>query len=168
MTTKKLFLDLESEGLYSWYGNKITCICAKTSDGEIFKESLRDKDEGMLIRYFLNWVKERQDHVLVFHNGVKFDIPFICARACVNGFSYDKFSFLTKMDFSDTMKVASKWIKLDDLATLYGIENKTGDGKGAVDLYKLGRFDDLENYCLKDVEITEQVYNKMSELVKWK
>lgn len=164
--TNKLFLDLETTGLSPWYGKKITCICAKDSEGNVFQESLKNMNEGILIRYFLNWVKERQDYTLVFHNGMKFDIPFLCARACANGFNYEKFKFILWMRFADTMNVVSKWIKLNDLAILYGVARKNGDGAGAIELYNRGRFEELEKYCLQDVEVTKQVYEKMNQMVR--
>lgn len=163
----KLYLDIETTGLDPWFGSKITCICAKaefTNNNEqkfeIFQESLRDKDEGMLIRYFFNWLANKTDCMFVFHNGVKFDIPFILTRATINGFSMDKFDFIFKMSFFDTMTIIKKWLSLNDLAKLYRVEGKNGTGENAIALYQAGKFDELENYCMQDVNVTKNVYEK--------
>lgn len=164
INTNKIFLDLETEGLSPWFDQKITCICAKDSQNNIFQQSLKDQEENDLIKNFINWILERKDHTLVFHNGISFDIPFLLTRAVINGFSIPKIDFITRMNYFDTIKIVYKWFKLDELATLYGIKNKTGNGKLAIQQYQNGDFESLENYCMNDVEITEQVYNTYLKL----
>lgn len=36
--------------------------------------------------------------------------------------------------------------------------NKSGDGLGAIEMYKEGRMEELKKYCLQDVQITKEIY----------
>ena len=72
-----LIFDIETTGLYPWEGDKVTCICAKTSEGREFKSA--SEDDAELIKDFNEWLKDLlvSDYVLVTKNGRRFDVPFI-------------------------------------------------------------------------------------------
>jgi len=166
---KYIIFDIETTGLNPWYGDRITCICAKDSEGNIFGYS--HEQETKIIDSFYVWLAKYKggDHTLITKNGLSFDIPFILTRfqmfaikgACDNG-SMEIFNF----EHFDLHTVTSKWVRLSDMATLYGVENKSGDGKNAIKLWKEGKIKKLLSYCHKDVEVTEQVYLKWNNAHK--
>jgi hypothetical protein len=102
----------------------------------------------------------------VTHNGIAFDIPFILSRGWA--FRHDMRGIYIYLEHFDTMKIAAKWISLQDLATLLQCDLKNGNGLNALYLYKAKKFDELENYCMQDVEVTEQIFLKWHQLKKEK
>ena len=58
-------------------------------------------------------------------------------------------------------------ISLDSLASSTLGTQKLADGLQAIEWYKTGKFDDLVEYCKKDVEITRQLYmfGKMNKYI---
>lgn len=162
---KFIVLDIETEGLCPWYGNRITCICAKDSYGEKFQ--LIDHDELKLINSFIVWLqyKPPQEFILITKNGKQFDIPFILTRLTIRGGTYPEDAlFLLIYEHLDLQELTKKKIPLDDMARLFNCRLKSGTGKNAVMLWKMERFDDLLKYCMQDVEITEEVYLKWKSL----
>lgn len=49
-------------------------------------------------------------------------------------------------------------ISLEKLAQANLGAGKTGDGAHAIELYKEGKMDELKSYCLKDVELTKELF----------
>jgi len=76
-------------------------------------------------------------------------------EACSMTHSYDHF---------DLHEITKKWISLDDMARIIGCKLKTGTGKGAIQLWKERKIDELIKYCAQDVEVTEEVYLKHKQL----
>jgi DEAD/DEAH box helicase domain-containing protein len=50
-------------------------------------------------------------------------------------------------------------VKLDNIAHATLGEGKSGDGLKAIKLYREGKIDELRDYCLDDVRITQQIYD---------
>jgi len=164
---KYIVFDIETTGLNPWYNDRITCICAKDSEGNIFESS--DQKETKIIDSFYSWLEKYRngDHTLITKNGLGFDIPFILTRfqlyaikgSCDNG-------SLKLLDFEhfDLQTVTKKRVSLSDMAFMYNVENKSGDGKNAIKLWKNNKIKDLISYCHQDVFVTERVYLKWNEL----
>jgi len=162
----KITLDIETTGLNPWFNKQVTCIGAKTSEGHTFLQSRKENTEEELLKKFMKWFNERYNEgftTLSTHNGLSFDIPFLLTRMTLNDIKVYPKNPLIKAKQEDSMVPFKGWMKLDNLAIAYGIQNKTGNGKGAIDLYNQERFQELESYCWMDVIITEKVNKEMAE-----
>ena len=162
---KYVVFDIESTGLLSWYGDRITCICAKDSDGNRF--SMVDENENSLIKSYLEWIKKRSpnNYFIITKNGKQFDIPFILARLALQkepGFKEGL--FILDYEHLDLHEITSKRVSLNDMAKLLGCIPKSGTGLNAIKLWNDGRYDALKNYCAQDVNTTEEVYLKWRSL----
>ena len=76
-----LILDIETTGLSPWYGDKITCICAKAVGGNIdypFAEAGDNEEE--IITKFLHFAGRHSGKTFITKNGKGFDVPFIIVR----------------------------------------------------------------------------------------
>jgi len=99
---------------------------------------------------------------LVTKGGDHFDIPFVCTRQI--RISQDDrrppFPLLSFRHFNLSKQgLKNKYITLDDMATILRIPGKMGSGFGAIKLFNEGKYDELKKYCMKDVEITEYIFN---------
>ena len=162
---KYIVLDIETDGLCPWYGNRITCICAKDIDSNMLKTT--NKDELEMIDLLLEWLTPRshKEYILVTKNGKQFDVPFILTRLAIRShFNNRDALHLLLYEHLDLHEIAKKKVSLDDMARLFKCKLKSGTGKNAVMLWNMERFDDLLNYCTQDVEITEEVYLKWKSL----
>lgn len=163
---KAIFLDIETTGLNAVYGNEVTCISAITADQTdddllMVQGAMGEKD---LLRAIIDFLMERKDHVLITVNGRKFDIPFIHIRCRTNEMKSEK---LTKMkQFDLATDITKKYISCDDLASLFCVPNKVGDGLRAIQYYYAEKFEELKEYCRKDTEITQMIFMKYWSLKK--
>jgi uncharacterized protein YprB with RNaseH-like and TPR domain len=165
---RHIVFDIETTGLNPWHGDRITCICAKDSEGEWFKETDRNQEENDMIRSFLVWVSRRNKHILITKNGLGFDIPFILSRLVLSGAcylkDYDAMDLLVKKIHLDLHTITKKWVSLNDMATLFKCQNKSGSGKNAIKLHENEEYEELIDYCCQDVLVTEQVYLRYERL----
>lgn len=142
MSSKYLVLDIESTGLHPCEGARITCICAKTSEGNWFRHS--GDDEYSLIYDFLTWLGANyKDHFLITANGRGFDVPFITIRAFHHGFAFQDVTALHNMFHVDICQWTKKWMSVNDLAHLLLGKSKYMDGKSAIVLFAEKKFDEL-------------------------
>jgi uncharacterized protein YprB with RNaseH-like and TPR domain len=161
---KYIVMDVETTGLCAWYGDMITCICAKTDDGHEFKEAVQEENtEARLIEHFLTWVTlQGNDVFLISKNGKGFDIPFIQTRMVKLHMPYTE--KLLNYKHLDLQLMTKKWMSLDDMAKLLNCERKNGNGIDAIFMFRNGEFKELIEYCMQDVNVTEQVYKKLKSL----
>jgi predicted PolB exonuclease-like 3'-5' exonuclease len=169
----EVVLDIETTGLHPWQSNGITCICAKdiTTKRE-FKSCFGD--ERKIINEFARWVKtlKPKNTILITANGRDFDIPFMCTRILLHYTTksikaYPLLLFLMGCNQFDVLNdIIDKRISLNNIAKLYGLPQKTGNGLQAIELFKQGKYSELMRYCWDDVLLTERVYliyKKLSE-----
>lgn len=156
-----IVFDLESQGLNPCYGDKITCICAKDNDGDIFKKA-GDNEKEIILNFF-NWLSSKKDYFFVTINGKDFDIPFIITRCFLNGIDFLSSEFLLKVPNFDLQQLTSKKISLSDLAILFLGTKKSNYGKYAIILATEKRYEELIKYCMEDVLLTEKIYYKIKE-----
>lgn len=164
LPSRYVVADIETNGLNPVYGDRITCICARDNLGNAFSEV--GEDELQLIQRFLAWLNPRSSHTLVTANGRDFDVPFIFARAVLLGVSTAEIAFLLSMEHFDLQHITKRKISLNDLATLFLGEQKSGNGFEAIRLFEQRRLDELKGYCIGDVLLTERVflaYGKLRE-----
>lgn len=90
--------------------------------------------------------------LLVGFNSDGFDIPVLRKL-------YPPLSDIQSLDMLSVIKERAGFrVKLDSLAAGTLGTNKSADGLAAIAMYREGRIDELKEYCLKDVEITRDVY----------
>jgi 3'-5' exonuclease len=164
----EIVVDIETTGLLPWFGDRVTCICARDSNGDTF--SYAGDDEHKIVSKFFNWIIKMKKSCLITFNGKHFDIPFIMTRfTMLNRFClFDEKSIMLNWQHIDLhqelKKLTGKRISLDTVAKLMGCDSKSGKGKDAIELWRQGRFDELKAYCMQDVEVTWQVYHKYKKL----
>ena len=175
-----VFFDIETTGLLPWYGDQVTCIGAKfhspsfqwTTEHMFTAAEDPDNDESevALLSEIAAFLKDMMDNeecgqvCLVTKNGKEFDLPFILARMTLNGFSLGLMAEIVQCDHFDLHHVTSKRVSLQQIAELYGVDQKSGTGENAIKLWEEGRLDELKEYCWQDVLTTEQVFLKWKEL----
>lgn len=162
MFIRHLTFDIETTGLDP-INSRITCICAKTPEGEEFK--FCNCEEKETIKDFLKLFDLYDIVSLVSANGKDFDIPFILDRAYILGLDFKpKVEEITNKPHFDVVNdICSKKISLNNLAKLYGFPVKTGNGLEAIKLWNEKKIDKLVNYCANDVRLTEKVYLRYLE-----
>lgn len=151
-------IDIETTGLNP-VQHKITCICAKTNTGKWFAQSMGN--EYQLVQDFIEWIDDIIQHKtlkVITKNGLQFDVPFLCTRACVNSYVAERIGYMVECEHIDLQTLFRSRISMDDMCTLTGIENKRGSGREAIELAQRYLWNDLKEYCKKDVEITEKLY----------
>lgn len=157
-----IVFDIETTGLNPTT-SKITCICAKSISGNDYKGS--HTNESGLIKDFLKWVFDENCNLLISANGKDFDIPFILVRAYLNNLLSSFGQDLIKLKHFDVINdITDKKISLNNLAKLYGFELKSGNGINAIKLFEEMKLEELMNYCMNDVLLTEKVYLKFKEV----
>lgn len=167
-----IVLDIETTGLNPWYADRVTCICTKTDKGD--KQTFWNDDEGSLLACFFDYFFESQDimkgDTLITKNGKLFDIPFIMARSVINDLATDNINFMDILGYNhiDLHEITTKWTSLEDMAKVLGIpenERKIGTGLTAIKLWYAKRYDELLEYCMRDVILTEKVYLLREKLI---
>ncbi len=128
-------LEVSFVGVYSYDQNKYLSFFEKDLDqlGPLLQKT------GLLIGFSMN----------------RFDLPVLEKHCKFNLFA------LPRLDLLDEIELAlGHRISLDILAkTNLGIGKTHSTGLEAIRLYKEGRFDELEHYCLNDVKITKELYD---------
>mgnify|MGYP001617869376 FL=1 len=168
---QQVFLDVETQKSFDQVGGyfpdrlgiSFVGVCIRNGfDGKGEMKGFFEQDSPQL------WPIIEHADVVVGFNIVSFDIETF--RSYYSG-NLDKWPVL---DLLDRFKVATGHrISLDSIAQqTLGIQ-KTGSGLDALKYYAKKEFDKLSSYCLKDVEITRDVYDygrtkgKLKFLNKW-
>ena len=168
---QQVFLDVETQKSFDQVGGyfpdrlgiSFVGVCIRNGfDGKGEMKGFFEKDLPQL------WTIIEHTDVVVGFNIANFDVETL--RPYYSG-NLDKWPVL---DLLDRFKVATGHrISLDSIAQqTLGIQ-KTGSGLDALEYYAKKEFDKLSSYCLKDVEITRDVYDygrtkgKLKFLNKW-
>ena len=93
--------------------------------------------------------------VTVCYNGVGFDMPIL--RKYYDSSAVGRHRYLAHQSklhdpFSRLRDALGEWPKLNTLLCLNGIDSKLSCGAGAVEMWEAGRRDELQAYCMYDVE----------------
>ncbi len=127
-------------------------------------------DEGQILRQFWNRLGKTRPSLIITHNGLGFDLPFIKKRSIIHGvkppFEISLAKFRTEPVF-DTMAVWSNWdmrgwVKLDVLARALGVETKSGSGAQVGEMWEKQPKKDVAEYCLQDTYVTYACYARMT------
>jgi len=129
-------LGVSAVGVYLYTKNEYICYT--------------DKDKSELLKLF------GEKCILIGFSSTKLDIPLLSYFLDIDIFPYPR------IDISDEIEIRTgRLIKLDDLAKLNLGISKTGKAIDAPRLYKEGKIEELKEYCLQDVKITKELYEKI-------
>jgi len=152
---------------------RICCIgiIKENAAGEIIqKEVFKGSEKEILAKF---WQAAKGVTRFIGHNVWAFDMPFIVQRSVINGVKPLPISFRRyyKEPLFDTMLEWSFWNydkdknhKLDTLAKVLGLPSSKDEMDGSMvwKYYQDGKIEDICKYCMKDVELTRQIYYKMT------
>lgn len=169
-------------GLDGLFGS-IACICYAFDDGEVFSQMTGLFNEAEMLEEFFSHVEKRirvehhsgvgsLDLVMVGHNVVGFDLPFIKHRAIINRVvppNVFRKAFNAKPwdnNVADTMLMWSsdreKRASMDKLCKAFGIAGKGDfDGSMVADTWPSDPQKVIE-YCKEDVIRTREIYNRLT------
>ena len=128
-------------------------------------------DEKEILTKF--WEAARGAELFVGFNVMDFDLRFIYQRSVIMGVKPTQqlnFAKFRSNPIYDVMHEWSRWsnlgrTSLHGLAKALGLpSSKEGDieGKDVAKAYAQGRLKEICRYCEKDVELTRQIYKKMT------
>lgn len=166
---EELFLKTGLEGTFG----RICCIgYIKEDNREVIKKGvLSGSEKGMLQRF---WDIASDVERFVGHNIWSFDLPFIYKRSLISGVKPRtdiSFARYRNTPIYDTMCEWELWNldkdrkqKLDTLAKVFNLPSSKDEMDGSIiwQYFQEGKIEDICRYCMKDVELTRQVYYKMT------
>ena len=147
------------------YG-QICCICVDDNGKErIYTD---ESGEAAMLADFWNDLRVMEPYFIA-HNA-KFDIPFLYHRSVINQIQPPKFFKSHGRHDRDHFCTMEAWagfngkISLNNLAKILGLGQKMNDMDGSQvwPEYQKGNFKKIAEYCLQDVRLTKQVYNKLT------
>jgi len=150
------------------YG-RILCIGYLKEPEMVRADVLVGKEREILLKF---WRLAERVELFIGHNIMEFDLPFIYKRSIIHQVKPSQWlSFARYRNFPifDTMKEWERWsasnISLDELAKVLGLKSsKSGgiDGSKVYDYYQKNKLNEIYEYCKADVEVTRQIYQKMT------
>ena len=144
---------------------KVTCVT--TTDGEnntVYIDKAVEV-EGAVVKELKQLKYDLDDHFqkggkLLGHNIVAFDLPAL--RDSMDIYIVRKYLEDKETRCIDTSrmmtKAAGKRIQLDNLAKCNLDSKKSGDGLAAVRWWSEGKYEEVAKYCLKDSQLTLDVW----------
>jgi Predicted 3'-5' exonuclease related to the exonuclease domain of PolB len=132
-----------------------------------------EQTEAQALKDFLELMSDFDPEcdLLVGHNIINFDLPFIFQRCLANNIAVKPFIDLSEFNVRGVYDTMRAWwlgsrnrVALDDVAWALGIESsKTGEVEGSkvFDLYQAGKLAEIREYNLNDVRVTRKVYERM-------
>ena len=125
-------------------------------------------EERRILEAFWDVVKARRDWCFITYNGLAFDLPFLLRRSIYLGLTpttgLPLRPFALDSHF-DVMRVLSNWergdaVRLDIVAELLGLSKSPPgmDGSQVLGLWRAGRVEEIEAYCLGDVRLVYEVF----------
>jgi Predicted 3'-5' exonuclease related to the exonuclease domain of PolB len=133
-----------------------------------------EQEEAEALGSFLGLMADfdRDCDVVVGHNIIGFDLPFIFQRCLANNIPVKPFVDLSDYHVQAVFDTMRAWwlgdrrsrVSLDDIAWALGLESsKTADVEGSkvFDLYQTGKLAEIREYNLNDVRLTRKVYERL-------
>jgi len=158
----------DSKGALDALTGRIVCIGLLFDDGQGITEApILEVDERRLLERF--WSALGESDVLVGHNILEFDLPFIRQRSWIHGIKPSRGVDLRKYytaDIVDTMQLWNNWApkkgsKLDNLASALGCGTKNGHGEDVAKWWANRDTASILKYCMQDVRLTYHVYCRL-------
>ena len=132
-----------------------------------------EQEEAQALKDFLALMSDFDPEcdLIVGHNIINFDLPFIFQRCLTNNIAVKPFIDLGEFHVHGVYDTMRAWwlggrnrVALDDIAWALGIESsKTGEVEGSkvFELYQAGKLAEIREYNLNDVRVTRKVYERM-------
>lgn len=170
------YLDIETDSLKADFGTMLSWAI-KFKDSSVSKVDFITKKElfngSTDIRIVNSLVKALEDiKIVVTYYGTGFDIPFIRAKALHYDIEFPAYADLYHFDIYYTVKsklcISSK--SLANACDYLNIDGKTPLDKNIWRRAKYGDGDAIQEvlkHNVADVEILEQLHNKLSPFAKW-
>ena len=147
----------------------ILCIgYVKETDRGISQDVITGSEPEILHKF---WDVAKDVDLFIGHNILDFDLKFILQRSIIHRVKPTRdlsFARYQSYQIYDTMHEWTCWgrehVDLDRLAKALGLESPktTMDGSMVYDYHKDGRDQEIYDYCLRDVETTRKIYNRMN------
>jgi DNA polymerase elongation subunit (family B) len=125
-------------------------------------------DERVILEAFWDVVRSGRDWRFVTYNGLAFDLPYLVRRSIYVGVPPS--AVLPLRPYApdthfDVMRVLSNWertdaVRLDIVAELLGLRKWPPgmEGSQVLGLWRAGRVDEIEAYCLGDVRLAYEIF----------
>lgn len=161
----------DGKGALDALTGRIVCIGLLFDDGQQISEApIAELDERRLLERF--WTSLGEADVLVGHNLLEFDLPFIRQRSWIHGIHPSRQIDLRKYytaDLVDTMQVWNNWAPkkgatLENLATALGCGAKAGHGTDVAQWWASRDLASIVKYCMQDVWVTYRVFCRLKYL----
>lgn len=146
---------------------RILCLSYAINDGQVVCLS---GDEKEILEKF--WQVAKGTDLFVGHNILDFDLKFIWQRSVILGVKPSRdlsFARYRQEPVFDIMQEWTKWeyrsgVSLDKLARALAIESpkKDIDGSKVYEYYKKGKLQEIYEYCNRDVEVTREIYKRIT------
>ena len=127
-------------------------------------------DEKEILRKF--WAIAKGADLFIGHNVMDFDLRFIYKRSIILGIRPSKelsFARYRNNPIFDTMYEWERWsgkgTSLHKLSIALGLASPKEegiDGSKVYDHFLAGKSDEIYKYCMRDVEATRRVYNRIT------
>ena len=127
-------------------------------------------NEIEVLRQFWERMGQLRPSLIITHNGLGFDLPFIKKRSIIHQikppFDINLAKFRTDPVY-DTMAIWSNWdmrgwVKLDVLAKALNVDTKSGSGSQVAEMWEQGLQKETAEYCLQDNFVTYACYCRMT------
>lgn len=158
---KQLFLDVETQKVFDTVGGYFPEKLGISFVGAILRDGFPETGEGTETRYELFesdlsqlWPVIENADVLIGYNLKGFDLP------ALSPYYPGDHQKLPVLDLLEVIKDSyGRRVSLDSVAKATLNLQKSGTGLDAITYYETGQFDKLAKYCMRDVEITRDVYD---------
>jgi DNA polymerase elongation subunit (family B) len=126
------------------------------------------EDEPRILEAFWEVTRSARDWRFVTYNGLAFDLPYLIRRSIYAGVPPSTGLPLRPYapdSHFDVMRVLSNWeradaVRLDVVAELLGLRKWPPgmEGSQVLGLWRAGRVDEIEAYCLGDVRLAYEIF----------
>jgi 3'-5' exonuclease len=156
---------IHSTGMDGAFG-RICCLCYAVDFAPVVPLYLNEPE--ILTKF---WDVAKTVDLFVGFNLMDFDLRFIYQRSVILGVKPTRilnFARYRNDPIYDLMWEWSKWsntrVSLDTLAKALGIPSSKGgeiEGRNVAQAFKDGRLKEICDYCVRDVEVTRDIYRRM-------
>lgn len=162
------FEDFLASTTFDGAFGRILCLSYAINDNPVV--CLSGKEKEILQKF---WEAAQDAGLFVGHNILEFDLRFIWQRSVILGVKPSRsltFAKYRQEPIFDIMQEWSKWafrggVALDTLARALGIASpKEGglDGSKVHEYYRKGKVEEIYEYCNRDVEVTREIYKRLT------